>query len=112
MLEPGLKAFGVGAALLALLALPFAADAEPERIPSFGPNGTHWPEKIPTPFLYDNTVANIIEVPCSWSAIKSAIQGVTANQANSGTLILVRPGELAGNGSRKRGRLDRHIGVG
>lgn len=87
------------ALLLALLAMPLAAFAKPERVPYFGPNGTHWPEKIPTPFMYDNTVANIIEVPCTWDAIKSAIQGVTANQANSGTLILVRPGELTGNGS-------------
>ena len=85
--------------LLALLALPFAALAKPERVPSFGPNGTHWPEAIPTPFMYDNTVANIVEVPCTWNAIKSAIQAVTANQANSGTLILVQPGELVGNGS-------------
>jgi hypothetical protein len=85
--------------LLAVLALPFTAVAKPERVVSFGANGTHWPELIPTPFMYDNTVANIVEVPCSWSAIKTAIQGVTANQANSGTLILVAPGELAGFGS-------------
>lgn len=87
------------ALLLSLLALPFGASAKPERVPFFGANGTHWPERIPTPFMYDNTVANIVEVPCSWSAIKSALQGVTANQANSGTLILVQPGELTGNGS-------------
>ncbi|WP_367871206.1 chitobiase/beta-hexosaminidase C-terminal domain-containing protein [Luteolibacter sp. Populi] len=85
--------------LLALLALPFTAVAKPERVVSFGANGTHWPELIPTPFMYDNTVANIVEVPCNWTAIRNAIQGVTANQANSGTLILVAPGELAGNGS-------------
>ncbi|QJE97067.1 chitobiase/beta-hexosaminidase C-terminal domain-containing protein [Luteolibacter luteus] len=85
--------------LLALLAMPFSAIAKPERVPAFGPNGTHWPEVIATPFMYDNTVANIVEVPCNWNAIKSAIQAVTANQANSGTLILVQPGELTGNGS-------------
>jgi hypothetical protein len=87
------------ALLLALLSLPFMAFAKPTRVPSFGPNGTHWPELIPTPFMYDNTVANIVHVPCSWAAIKTAIQGVTAAQANSGTLILVAPGELAGNGN-------------
>ncbi len=85
--------------LLAALALPFTAEAKPERVVSFGANGTHWPELIPTPFMYDNTVANIVEVDCTWAAIKTAIQGVTANQANSGTLILVKPGELAGNGN-------------
>jgi len=85
--------------LLTLLALPFMAFAKPERAESFGANGTHWPELIPTPFMYDNTVANIVNVPCNWTAIKNAIAAVTANQANSGTLILVAPGELSGNGS-------------
>jgi hypothetical protein len=85
--------------ILALLALPFTGLAKPERVASFGPNGTHWPDKIPTPFMYDNTVSNIVEVPCNWTAIKNAIQAVTNTQANSGTLILVAPGELAGNGS-------------
>jgi hypothetical protein len=79
--------------------MPFTALAKPERVASFGPNGTHWPEKIPTPFMYDNTVANIVEVPCTWTAIKNAIQAVSNAQANSGTLILVAPGELTGNGS-------------
>ncbi len=84
---------------LAALALPFTAAANPERVASFGPNGTHWPELIPTPFMYDNTVANIVNVPCSWSAIKTALQNVTPAQANSGTLILVAPGELIGLGN-------------
>lgn len=84
---------------VSLLLLPLAAFAKPTRVPSFGPNGTHWPELIPTPFMYDDTVSNIVEVPCSWAAIRNAIQAVTTNQANSGTLILVQPGELTGNGS-------------
>jgi hypothetical protein len=84
---------------LALLATPFTASAKPTRIPAFGPNGTHWPELIPTPFMYDNTVSNIVNVPCNWTAIKNAIQAVTNAQANSGTLILVAPGTLTGNGS-------------
>ncbi|MCW1886363.1 chitobiase/beta-hexosaminidase C-terminal domain-containing protein [Luteolibacter flavescens] len=85
--------------MAALLAAPFSASAKPTRVPSFGPNGTHWPELIPTPFMYDNTVSNIVHVPCNWTAIKSAIQAVTNAQANSGTLILVAPGTLTGNGS-------------
>lgn len=87
------------AILSALLLLPPAASAKPTRIPSFGPNGTHWPELIPTPFMYDDTVANIVQVPCSWAAIRTALQAVTTNQANSGTLILVAPGTLTGNGN-------------
>lgn len=85
--------------LLSLLLLPLDLFAKPTRVPAFGPNGTHWPELIPTPFMYDDTVSNIVEVPCSWAAIKTAIQAVTVNQANSGTLILIQPGELTGNGS-------------
>ena len=87
------------ACLLALLAMPFSAFAKPDRAVSFGANGTHWPELIPTPFMYDQTVANIIQAPCTWAGIKAAIQGVSANQANSGTLILVAPGTLTGNGN-------------
>lgn len=85
--------------LSAAFALPSMAASKPERVPYFGPNGTHWPDKIPTPFMYDDTVANIVEVPCNWTAIRNAISAVTANQANGGTLILVAPGTLQGNGS-------------
>jgi hypothetical protein len=84
--------------ILALL-LPLAALAKPTRVPSYGANGTHWPELIPTPFMYDETVSNIVQVPCTWAAIRTAIQAVTPNQANSGTLILVAPGTLQGNGN-------------
>lgn len=85
--------------LAALVMLPMAGFGKPTRTPSFGPNGTHWPELIPTPFMYDDTVSNIVQVPCTWAAIKGAIQAVTTNQANSGTLILVAPGTLTGNGN-------------
>lgn len=85
--------------LATLLSAAIPASAAPTRIPSFGPNGTHWPELIPTPFMYDNTVSNIVNVPCNWGAIKTAIQAVTNAQANSGTLILVEPGTLSGSGT-------------
>lgn len=85
--------------LFSLLSLTLASFAKPVRIPSFGPNGTHWPDLIPTPFMYDDTVANIVHVACDWDDIKAAIQAVTNNQANSGTLILVAPGDLQGNGN-------------
>lgn len=85
--------------LLSLCILPLMASAKPTRVPAFGPNGTHWPELIPTPFMYDDTVANVVQVPCTWAAIRTALQAVTTNQANSGTLILVAPGTLTGNGN-------------
>ncbi len=73
--------------------------AAPVRVASFGPNGTHWPAVVPTPFIYDDEIPNIIEVECSWSGIKSALASVTEEQAAEGVLILVQPGNLVGNGS-------------
>jgi len=73
----------------------------PERIASFGPNGTHWPNVIPTPFMYDKEVPNQIIVDNDWNAIKEGIESVTNEMANEGTLILVKPGMLVGNGTNK-----------
>lgn len=72
--------------------------APPERVPSFGPNGTHWPDLIATPFLYDEAALDI-EVGPSWSAVESAIEGLTDAQANAGVRILIRPGSIGGKGS-------------
>lgn len=72
--------------------------APPERIPSFGPNGTHWPILVPTPFLYDEAALNI-EVEPSWQDIEDTLKGLTDAQANAGVRILVKPGVLVGQGS-------------
>ncbi len=76
---------------------------QPMRVSSFGPNGTHWPELIPTPFMYErdrSIVPNIIEVDANWDAIEKAIDNVTDAQANAGTLLLVKPNQnLAGRGN-------------
>jgi hypothetical protein len=71
----------------------------PVEVASFGPNGTHWPSLLPTPFLYDTSVPNIINVTCSWSAISGALSSLTTTQVSAGVLILVAPGDLPGNGS-------------
>jgi len=72
----------------------------PTEIESYGPNGTHWPSQLPTPFMYDDgTQGNVVNVACTWAAIKTALDAVTDTQANvDGTLILVADGNLAGNG--------------
>lgn len=75
--------------------------AAPSRVPSYGPNGTHWPGQLSgviTPFMYDETVPNRIEVACSWSAIIAAVGALTTTQVNAGVLILVQPGTLVGLG--------------
>ncbi|ATC65421.1 hypothetical protein CMV30_16535 [Nibricoccus aquaticus] len=66
---------------------------------SFGPNGTHWPDMLPTPFLYDTTVPHVIDVACTWTAIRDAITALTPAQVSAGVLIRVAPGDLPGNGS-------------
>lgn len=71
----------------------------PVRVASYGPNGTHWPSLVPTPFMYDGTVPNIVNVACTWPAIAAAITAVTPTQAAAGVLIKVAPGNLVGNGS-------------
>lgn len=68
----------------------------PPRVPSYGPNGTHW--QPDTPWMHDSTVASV-EVDCTWSAIKAALLAVTAEQAAAGFRILVRPGTLNGGSS-------------
>jgi hypothetical protein len=72
----------------------------PTEVESYGPNGTHWPNQLPTPFMYDDgTAGNVVNVACSWAAIQTALDAVTATQANvDGTLILVADGTLTGNG--------------
>jgi hypothetical protein len=77
------------------------AEPTPTRIPSFGPNGTHWPGQttgLVTPFMYDTTVPHQIEVDPTFTAITAAVNGVTASQVSAGVLILVRPGILVGGG--------------
>jgi len=71
----------------------------PERVAAFGPNGTHWPNLISTPFIYDNDIPNKIIVDADWDSIKKGIEGITDVMANEGAIVLVRPGTLVGNGA-------------
>jgi hypothetical protein len=64
-----------------------------ESTRSYGPNGTHWPSHTPR-----DTFSRVIDVPCSWAAIRSALGAVTAYQAASGLNIRVAPGTLPGGG--------------
>lgn len=72
----------------------------PVRVPSFGPNGTHWPED--TPWLYDE-IPNVVDVACTWAAIKAAVVAVTPEQAAAGAHIRIAPGELVGLGGGSSG---------
>lgn len=70
------------------------AAAVPTVVPSYGPNGTHWPSR--TPYIGDD-VDREVEVDCTWAAIASAISAATATAGTA--RILVRPGTLTGNGA-------------
>jgi hypothetical protein len=69
----------------------------PVRVPSHGPNGTHWPDLVPTPFLYDTTT-RAVEVACTWEAIAGALSALDDEDAAEGVRVLVQPGTLAGLG--------------
>ncbi len=77
--------------LLALVPAAFSQSA-----PSFGPNGTHWPSNTPKPGA---AIPNVLEVDCTWAAIKAAITAATDAQVEEGYHIKVAPGNLPGNGS-------------
>jgi hypothetical protein len=83
-------ALGVGVALMGGGPTRAKADtvsAARERLPSYGPNGTHWPSNTPT-------TGTVLNVACTWAAIRQAISGVTASQAAAGVVIRVAPGAL------------------
>lgn len=82
--------------LLFLFLVGIASAAAPTRIPSFGPNGTHWPDMIPTPFIHDVQPLEI-EVACTWEAIKAAIVSIDAGEAAAGVRIRVQPGIISGS---------------
>lgn len=88
--------------LSVFLSIPASrAEPMPSRVPSFGPNGTHWPGQVSglaTPYMYDENVPNKIDVDPTFSAISAAINGLTSAQVDAGVLIRVRPGTLAGLG--------------
>jgi hypothetical protein len=82
--------------------------ATPSRSPSYGPNGTHWPGQISgliTPFMYDETVPNQIEVAPTFTAIAAAINALTPAQVSAGVLIRVQPGILVGGGGSSQSAL-------
>lgn len=70
----------------------------PVSVASYGPNGTHWPNLIETPFLYSST-QNDIEVEPTWFAISNAIGKITDQQVAQGVRILIKPGTLVGFGA-------------
>lgn len=88
--------------LLSIAPANLHADSEwgPTRVPSFGPNGTHWPSFNPTPYPYHANSSKFtrIEVDCSWTAIDVALSKLTAAQVDGGVIIFVRPGTLVGKG--------------
>lgn len=96
--NPFLKTRSGGVFTVCVLLSSTALAAPPAVVSSFGPNGTHWPNLVPTPFIHDES-PNDIEVECSWGAIEEALKSVTNEQAAEGVRILVQPGSLPGFGA-------------
>jgi hypothetical protein len=68
----------------------------PVEVASFGPNGTHYPDR--TPWIH-GAAATVLETDCTWAAIKAAVNSLTDAQVNAGARINIRPGTLPGNGA-------------
>jgi hypothetical protein len=87
---------GLGAALLPAVttqANGYSLAGIPASRPSYGPNGTHWPSHTPR-----TDFGRVINVACTWSAIRGALASVSANDAAQGVHIQVAPGTLSGGG--------------
>ncbi len=87
--------------LIVLFVSSTLAEPTPIRTPSLGPNGTKWPGQtsgLITPYMYDESVPNRIEVDPDWKQIIDKINALTDAQVSAGVLILVRPGILIGGG--------------
>ncbi|WP_075343301.1 hypothetical protein [Tenacibaculum agarivorans] len=49
--------------------------------------------------MYDEKIPNKINVDANWDEIKKTIESVTDAMVNEGIIILIKPGELKGNGA-------------
>lgn len=67
-----------------------------------GPDGSHWPNKIPTPHPADKENNIVIEIPASWWHLNNRLENLTAEQVDQGVLILIEPGEMQGNGTSSK----------
>ncbi|UOE44325.1 hypothetical protein [Agromyces larvae] len=72
------------------------ASGAPARVPSFGPNGTHWPAHTPVP---GGPGVRTVDVDCTWKAIGAAIAAATDADIAQGLHVRVRPGALPGFGA-------------
>jgi hypothetical protein len=72
----------------------------PQRVASFGPNGTHWPQATPWhtgPVDYEQVVE------CSWEALSEAITTAVTTVPEGETIrLLLKPGTLDGYGAGSR----------
>ncbi|WP_164863477.1 hypothetical protein [Agromyces sp. LHK192] len=71
------------------------AAAVSTRVPSYGPNGTHWPAHTPRV----GTAAVVVDVDCTWKAIGAAIAAAKPADVARGLHLRVRPGTLPGYGA-------------
>lgn len=73
-----------------------STSSRPRLSPSYGPNGTHFPDDVP--WMGDTAPTELV-AECDWQDIGSQISTLTAAQVAAGVVIRVRPGTLIGRGS-------------
>jgi hypothetical protein len=72
----------------------------PQRVSSFGPNGTHWPQSTP---WHSGAVDHEEVVECTWEALAAAITAAVSTVPAGGTVrLLLKPGTLKGYGAGSR----------
>ncbi len=74
----------------------YPSSGRPLRSPSYGPNGTHFPDDVP---WMGGRAATEHIADCDWEDIGNLISSLTAAQVAAGVAIRVRPGTLKGDGA-------------
>ena len=81
--------------------VPVLGSSRPQRVPSYGPNGTHYPEELP--WLGDEAALELV-AECDWVDIARKVQSLDAATVAAGVVIRVKPGTLPGSGSGSSAR--------
>jgi hypothetical protein len=76
---------------------PVVSSARPAARPSYGLNGTHFPEDTPWP---GEEAAHELVAECDWVDIARKVSGLSSAEVAAGAVVRVKPGTLPGGGSK------------
>ena len=69
----------------------------PAAVPSFGPNGSHYPTDLP---WLATAAATELAAECDWDSIAEQVSSLTPEQVAAGAAVRVAPGTLTGAGDK------------